>query len=101
MKIEQPREDDRRSEQGLAGQRDPPFAITLLAALVTMAASSGRQEAEVSFALKRAGLELSQDLQRQALRDLEFKGLIENVIELADGGVLLRVTPSGRRRGHI
>ena len=83
-----------------SGAIDPGVPGAVLRALVAMARISTRRQAEVSIALRRAGLSLSLDLQSAALRHLTEVGSVSDVIELDDGGVLLCVTSAGMERAY-
>jgi hypothetical protein len=82
------------------GQPDPPpvsdedFATLLLRALTVMAARSKRRQADLTAALRGAGLPADPARVRAALRVLLAQGCIENLVPLSDGGLLLSVTQS-------
>ncbi len=82
-------------DQGLTADTDANFADRLLAALAAMAVRSKRRQADLSAALRRAGLDGEANLVSKALRYLEEIGCIENLVPLYDGGVLLSVTSRG------
>jgi hypothetical protein len=73
---------------------DEAFAALLLRALVAMAARSKRQQADMTAALRGAGLMATPVRVRAALRLLRQQGCIANLVPLSDGGLLLSVTPS-------
>ncbi len=76
------------------GGTEAAFAAELLRALSDMAARSKRRQADVIAALRGAGLAAEPARVRSALRLLQRFGCIENLVPLADGGVLLSVLPA-------
>ena len=79
---------------------EPGIPGAVLRAVATMARSSKRHQAELGVALRRAGLMLSNDVQRAALRQLCEVASVADVIELDDGGILLSVTSAGMERAY-
>ena len=71
------------------------FADTLLAALVAMAVHSKRRQADMSAALRRAGLVGTPEQLRDALKHLRLAGMIQEIVPLYDGGVLVSITSQG------
>ncbi len=65
-----------------------------LSALRAMASVSLRSQAELRVALHRAGLLLTDGCAADLVDVLQRAKVIENVIELSDGGVFLTVIPS-------
>ncbi len=74
------------------------FAALLLRALVAMAVRSKRQQADLTAALRGAGLAAEPGRVRAALRLLQGQGCIEHLVPLSDGGLLLSVTPAAFER---
>lgn len=85
--------DPARAER--VGRVETDFVDALLAALTEMAVRSPRRQADLGVALRRSGIEASQDVVAAALDVLEEDGCVENMVQLADGGVLLSVTAHG------
>jgi hypothetical protein len=81
-----------------AGFDDADFAVILLQALTTMAARSKRRQADLTAALRGADIAADPARVRGALKLLQSRGAIENLVPLSDGGLLLSVThyASGR-----
>ena len=77
---------------------DEAFALVLLHALVTMARRSKRRQADLTAALRGAGLQAEPSQVRAALRLLAAQGCVEALIPLSDGGLLLSVTSTGIER---
>jgi hypothetical protein len=86
---------DEFDDTAIADETDASFADRLLAALATMAVRSKRRQADLSAALRRAGLDGEAGLVSNALRYLEDVGCIEHLVPLYDGGVLMSVTSRG------
>jgi hypothetical protein len=82
----------------LDGMDDADFAVILLQALTRMAARSKRRQADLTAALRGAGLVADTAKVRSALKILRAQGAIENLVPLSDGGLLLSVTQSGSER---
>lgn len=76
------------------GGAEAAFATELLRALSDMAARSKRRQADVIAAMRGAGLSMDPPRVRGALRLLQRFGCIENLVPLADGGLLLYVLPT-------
>ena len=76
------------------GGTEVAFATELLRALSDMAARSKRRQADVIAAMRGAGLSMDPPRVRGALRLLQRFGCIENLVPLADGGLLLSVLPA-------
>ncbi len=87
------RNDSAEQEPAEASEEEAEFAAQLLRALVEMAARSQRRQADVTAALRAAGLPTDSGPVRVALRTLRSQGCIENLVPLSDGGLLLSVTP--------
>jgi len=69
------------------------FAASLLRALVNMAQRSKRRQADLTAALRGAGLQQVEPARvRAALRLLQGQGCIDHLVPLSDGGLLLSVT---------
>lgn len=83
------------AQAGPAGRVDIDFVDALLAALTEMAVRSPRRQADLAVALRRSGLEAPEEMLGAALELLEQDGCVENMVQLADGGVLLSVTAHG------
>jgi hypothetical protein len=80
---------------------EPPEAVgaaardlddALLAALAEMAVRSHRRQADVFIAVRRAGLTAGVEHLNEALLRLRRDGCVDQVVVLADGGILLSVT---------
>ena len=71
---------------------DAPFTAALLQALIDMAARSTRSQADLTAALRGAGLAEDAPRVRAALRLFQAEGLVETLVPLSDGGLLLTVT---------
>lgn len=82
----------RSGAQALTG-RDR--ADALLAALIEMAALSLRRQADVTVAMRRAGLAFTRDTTAAALEQLSRDGCIGPPLYLSDGGILVSVTVRG------
>lgn len=80
---------------GVAGRVETDFVDALLAALTEMAVRSPRRQADLAVALRRSGMEASEEMLAAGLALLEQDGCVENMVQLADGGVLLSVTAHG------
>lgn len=78
-----------------AGEEQRELEVSLLAALSAMALRSKRRQADLSAALRRAGLTASRDAVSAALRALQAAGCIENLVPLYDGGMIVSVTSRG------
>jgi len=74
---------------------DDDFTALLLRALTDMAGRSKRRQADLTAALRGAGLPADPARVRAALRALAAQGCIENLVPLSDGGLLLSVTQAG------
>lgn len=81
-----------------SGTRD--FAALMLAGLTEMAARSGRRQADVAAALRRAGLSADPPLVQIALKLLQAEDCVRNLVPLSDGGVLLTVTGHALGRSY-
>jgi hypothetical protein len=81
-----------------AALTDEAFAAALLRALVGMAARSKRRQADLTAALRGAGLPAEPARVRAALRLLRQQGCIDNLVPLSDGGLLLSVTATALGR---
>lgn len=77
---------------------DEAFALVLLRALTDMARRSKRRQADLTAALRGAGLQAEVSQVRAALRLLAAQGCIETLVPLSDGGLLLSVTTAGIER---
>ena len=82
--------------------RSGPRALTgrdradaVLAALIEMAALSMRRQADVTVAVRRAGLAFTPDTTAAALEQLSRDGCIGPPLHLSDGGILVSVTVRG------
>lgn len=71
------------------------FADALLAALTQMAALSPRRQADVTMAMRRAGLSAEAAVVEAGLAALLRDGCIEPPLALSDGGILAAVTVRG------
>lgn len=78
--------------------REPELAAALLAALAGMAVLSPRRQADLAVALRRAGLTPEPAALGRALDALEEDGCIEQLVPLADGGMLMQITAHGIER---
>ncbi len=78
---------------GARASRD--FAHALLAALTEMAVLSPRRQADVTVAIRRAGLSASADAISRAIDQLRQDGCVEPPLVLSDGGILISVTMRG------
>lgn len=76
----------------------PELIEALLAALTDMAVRSPRRQADLAVALRRSGLRAPPMALREALMALEEDGCIENLVPLADGGLLMMITAHGIER---
>lgn len=76
----------------------PDLIEALLAALTDMAVRSPRRQADLAVALRRSGLRAPPAALRDALEALEDDGCIEQLVPLADGGLLMRITAHGIER---
>lgn len=86
---------------GAAQATDPSvsdFAVSMLRALVVMAARSQRRQADLLAALRGAELPVETPSVRAALRLLQLQGFVSNLVPLSDGGLLLTVTQQGMER---
>lgn len=83
-----------KSGAGPAEESGPAaFSADLLRALVRMAQRSKRRQADLTAALRGAGMQQADPAQvRTALRLLQAQGCIDNLVPLSDGGLLLSVT---------
>ncbi len=85
----------------VAGERpdeaaeDASLGPVLLEALGEMAVRSKRRQADLTVALRRAGVSAPRERITAALEDLFDKGYIDDIIPLSDGGLLLCVTSLG------
>jgi len=84
----------------VAPRRAPPpvakdFADALLAALAQMAALSPRRQADVSVAMRRAGLTAPPEVVGTTLDQLRHDGCVEKPLRLSDGGILVSLTMRG------
>jgi PAS domain S-box-containing protein len=68
------------------------FAPVLLSALTKMATRSQRRQADLTAALRGAGLEFDRRRVQVALGRQQAQGCITNLVPLSDGGLLLTVT---------
>lgn len=68
------------------------FAAVLLGALAAMALRNRNRQADLLPALHGAGIGVDRPRVQAALRLLYAKGCVMNLVPLADGGLLLRVT---------
>ena len=80
------------------GAATDEFAATLLRALVDMAGRSKRRQADLTAALRGAGMPADPARVRGALRRLQQQRCIENLVPLSDGGLLLSVTTAAIER---
>lgn len=78
----------------------PATVSAVLRALAAMARVSRRHEADVSSALRGAGLILEAPERDAALSQLLEAECIERIIPLTDGGILLAVTAAGMSRAR-
>ncbi len=69
----------------------------VLHAIADIARHSSRRQAEVGAALYRGGILLNRQQRAKVLDRLSDAGLIEQIIQLSDGGVFVTVTPAGLR----
>ncbi len=74
-----------------AGESVADFAAHVLDALMNIAARNNRGQADVTAALRRAGLPIDVPRVRAALHLLQTNGYVTNLVPLADGGLLLTV----------
>jgi hypothetical protein len=74
-----------------AGDADAEFTEQLLMALAGMAARSKRGQADLTAALRGAGIAAEPPRVRAALRLLHARGAVRNFVPLFDGGLLLSV----------
>ncbi len=71
------------------------FADALLAAVAQMAALSPRRQADVSVAMRRAGLTAPPETVGTTLDQLLRDGCVELPLRLSDGGILVSLTMRG------
>jgi hypothetical protein len=76
------------------GADDSAFTLAVAEALTAMAMRSCRHQADLMAALRGAGLPLERRRIDAALRRLVFEGKVSKVLRLADGGMLVSVSPS-------
>ena len=74
---------------------DAGFADALLAAMAQMAALSPRRQADVTVAMRRAGLTAPAALIVTTLDQLRDDGCVEPPLALSDGGILVSLTMRG------
>jgi len=77
------------------------FTGAVLHAIVDMARLSPRRQTDVGAALYRGGIVLNPQEQTKVLDRLVVAGLIEQIVQLNDGGVLVTVTSAGLRAGLL
>ncbi len=83
---------------GCEAMSDQPFETSLLIALVQ--GMSRRGEADVPAVMRRAGLQTSEEVTRNALNALLAADCLTNPVALSDGGLLVTLTPTGLARSR-